>query len=195
MRYVRLWLLKNHAKSAKNKFSDPKISPKVCFRRRKTKHPESSETRFGKVSRRSEPCSRSYEKNFVTARTWLGFSQKVAKTRFWRFWTFRFSTPKKVFGENFGSEIPFFANLASFWTSHNRTDLKISFLVEFCSRLTYREVRTPKKSRIWRKSFGDPKFSLNPRLFGRADLSISQSRAKFDEEADFEVHSAVAPQK
>ena len=31
-------------------------------RRRKTKRPKSSETRFGKVSQRSEPCSSSYEK-------------------------------------------------------------------------------------------------------------------------------------
>ena len=32
-------------------------------------------------------------------------------------------------------------------------------------------------------------------IFGRTDLWISQSRAKFDEEADFEVRSAVARQK
>ena len=32
-------------------------------------------------------------------------------------------------------------------------------------------------------------------IFGRTDLRISLSRAKFDEEADFEVRSAVAPQK
>ena len=32
-------------------------------------------------------------------------------------------------------------------------------------------------------------------IFGRIDLRISLSRAKFDEEADFEVCSAVAPQK
>ena len=32
-------------------------------------------------------------------------------------------------------------------------------------------------------------------FFGRTDLRISLSRAKFDEEADFEVRSAVAPQK
>ena len=32
-------------------------------------------------------------------------------------------------------------------------------------------------------------------IFGRTDLWISQSRAKFDEEADFEVCSAVNPQK
>ena len=42
---------------------------------------------------------------------------------------------------------------------------------------------------------GNPRFGLNPRVFGRADLRISLSRAKFDEEADFEVRSAVAPQK
>ena len=32
-------------------------------------------------------------------------------------------------------------------------------------------------------------------ILGHTDLWISQSRAKFDEEADFEVCSAVAPQK
>ena len=32
-------------------------------------------------------------------------------------------------------------------------------------------------------------------IFGRTDLRISVSKAKFDEEADFEVHSAVARQK
>ena len=32
-------------------------------------------------------------------------------------------------------------------------------------------------------------------IFGRTDVRISQSRAKFDEEADFEVRSAVDPQK
>ena len=36
---------------------------------------------------------------------------------------------------------------------------------------------------------------LNLRFFGRTDLWISLSRAKFDEEADFEVRSAVARQK
>ena len=35
----------------------------------------------------------------------------------------------------------------------------------------------------------------NPRFFGRTDLWISPSRAKFGEESDFEVRSAVAPQK
>ena len=32
-------------------------------------------------------------------------------------------------------------------------------------------------------------------IFGRTDLWISQSRTKFDEEADFEVRSAADPQK
>ena len=32
-------------------------------------------------------------------------------------------------------------------------------------------------------------------VFGRTDLRISVSEAKFDGEADFEVRSAVAPQK
>ena len=35
---------------------------------------------------------------------------------------------------------------------------------------------------------------LKLRFFGRTDLWISRSRAKFDEQADFEAHSAVAPQ-
>ena len=46
------------AKLAKNENFDRKFSPKKVFRRRKTKRPESFETRFGKVSCRSEPCSR-----------------------------------------------------------------------------------------------------------------------------------------
>ena len=36
---------------------------------------------------------------------------------------------------------------------------------------------------------------MNLRFFGRTDLWISLSRAKFDEEADFEVRSAVRPPK
>ena len=32
-------------------------------------------------------------------------------------------------------------------------------------------------------------------IFGRTDLRISLSGAKFDEEADFDVHSAVGPPK
>ena len=55
---VRLWLAKNHTKSAKNEIVDPKFPPKTFFGRRKMKRRESSETRFGKVSRRSEPSSR-----------------------------------------------------------------------------------------------------------------------------------------
>ena len=58
MRSVRPWLLKNHAKSAKNKIFDPKISPNNFFRRRNMKRWESPETRFGKVSSRSEPYLR-----------------------------------------------------------------------------------------------------------------------------------------
>ena len=45
-----------------------------------------------------------------------------------------FDTEKKIVGENVGSEILFFADLAWFWASHGRTDVKISLLVEFCSR-------------------------------------------------------------
>ena len=45
-------------KICKTKFSDPKISRKKVFRRRKIKFRESSETRFGKFSRRSEPSLR-----------------------------------------------------------------------------------------------------------------------------------------
>ena len=45
------------------------------------------------------------------------------------------------------------------------------------------------------KFIGDPKFSPNPRFFGRTDLWISLSRAKFDEEVDFEVRLGVALQK
>ena len=48
--------------------------------------------------------------------------------------------------------------------------------------------RTPS---IWWKFFGNPRFWPNPRIFGRTDLRISLSRAKFDVEADFDVRSAV----
>ena len=46
-----------------------------------------------------------------------------------------FDAGKKI-GENFESEILFFANLVWFWASHGRTGdiVKISLLVEFCSR-------------------------------------------------------------
>ena len=37
-------------------------------------------------------------------------------------------------------------------------------------------------------------FFGDPRIFGRTDLWKSLSRAKFDEESDFEVRLAVAPQ-
>ena len=43
--------------------------------------------------------------------------------------------------------------------------------------------------------FGDLRFDPNSRLFGRTDLWISLSRAKFDDEADFEIRLAVACQK
>ena len=39
-----------------------------------------------------------------------------------------------LFDKIFGSKIAIFADLAWFWSSHGRTDLKISFLVKFCSR-------------------------------------------------------------
>ena len=44
------------------------------------------------------------------------------------------------------------------------------------------------------KIFGDPRFDPNSGFFGRTDLRISLSRAKFDVEVDFEVRSAVALQ-
>ena len=43
-----------------------------------------------------------------------------------------------------------------------------------------------------RARFSNGPFSM---IFGRTDLWISQSRAKFDEEADFEVRSALDSQK
>ena len=44
------------------------------------------------------------------------------------------------------------------------------------------------------KIFGDPTFDPNPGFFGRTDLRISLSGAKFDPEADFDVRFAVARQ-
>ena len=40
-----------------------------------------------------------------------------------------------------------------------------------------------------------PRFTAFYRIFGRTDLRISVSRAKFDAESDFEVRLAVARQK
>ena len=84
-----------------------------------------------------------FERPF-TRQTWLGSARNFAKTRFRRFPTFDFSTPKKKIGENFGPKISFFDDLAWFLSSHSRTDLKISFPVKFCFRYTYPEVCTTK---------------------------------------------------
>ena len=64
LRSIWPWLVKIHTKSTKNEIFDRKISPKIFFWHRKTKRPESFETRFGKVSRQSEPCSTGSEKFF-----------------------------------------------------------------------------------------------------------------------------------
>jgi len=60
-----------------------------------------------------------------------------------------FEAKKLFFDKNLESKILFFANLAWFWRSHDRIGVKISFLVKFCSRWTYPEVCTSKKSWIW----------------------------------------------
>ena len=44
---------------------------------------------------------------------------------------FVFRRRKKLFGENFGSKISFFANLAWILTSYGETDVKISFWLNF----------------------------------------------------------------
>ena len=46
-----------------------------------------------------------------------------------------------------------------------------------------------------RWSYDHGPVSYVSRFFGRTDLRISLSEAKFDAEADFDVRSAVAPQK
>ena len=66
------------------------------------------------------------------------------------------------------------------------------FMIWSCGNNSPRETDTCHKVKT---NFGDPKFSQNLRFFGRADLWISQSRAKFDEEVDFEVRLGVALQK
>ena len=48
---------------------------------------------------------------------------------------FIFQRRKKVFGENIGSEISFFANLVWFLRIHDQAELKISFLDNFCSKI------------------------------------------------------------
>ena len=45
-----------------------------------------------------------------------------------------FRRHKFFFGEIFGSKSQFFVNLVRFWRTYGRTDVKISFLVKFCSR-------------------------------------------------------------
>ena len=48
---------------------------------------------------------------------------------------------------------------------------------------------------IERKFFRNPRVLLNPRIFGRTGFSVSLSRAKFDEQADFDIRWAVARPK
>ena len=45
-----------------------------------------------------------------------------------------FRCRKQNFGKIFGSKSQFFVNLMRFWRTYGRTDVKISFLVKFCSR-------------------------------------------------------------
>ena len=45
------------------------------------------------------------------------------------------------------------------------------------------------------KFFRNPRFSPNPRIFGRTGLLISLSRPKLDEQVDFDTRSAVARPK
>ena len=53
---------------------------------------------------------------------------------------FVFQRQQSLFDQNFGPEISFFVDLDWFWRTHGQTDLKISFLVKFCSRQTSPEV-------------------------------------------------------
>ena len=55
-------------------------------------------------------------------------------------------------------------------------------------------VPCPRSGRALPPIYAHEKFS-NLTLFGRTDLRISLSGAKFDEEVDFDVHSAVGPPK
>ena len=55
---------------------------------------------------------------------------------------FIFRRQKNFIDEIFGSKILFFANLVWFSRFYGRTDVKISFRVKFCSRLTYSQVCT-----------------------------------------------------
>ena len=45
-----------------------------------------------------------------------------------------FRRRKNVFGKLFGSKSQCFVNLVRFWRTSGRMDVKISFLVKFCSR-------------------------------------------------------------
>ena len=60
-----------------------------------------------------------------------------------------------------------------------------------CGNNSSRETDTFNRVKI----FGDARFDPNSGFFGRTDLRISLSRAKFDVEADFDVRSAVDRRK
>ena len=55
-------------------------------------------------------------------------------------------------------------------------------------------VPCPRSGRALPPTYEYEKF-LNLMIFGRTNLRMSLSGAKFDEEADFDVHSAVGPPK
>ena len=73
-------------------------------------------------------------------------------------------------------------------------------------QLTYYELSFPKRGLMESHCFKSHSFKIGPpasaastfvflTIFGRTDLRISLSKAKFDPEADFDVCFAVAPQK
>ena len=63
-----------------------------------------------------------------------------------------FRRRKKKISKIFGSKNQIFVSLVRFWRTYGRTDVKISFLVKFCSRKIHSEVRTTKNRQI-RKFF------------------------------------------
>ena len=83
-------------------------------------------------------------------RTSLGSPRNFGKTRFGRFATFDFLTPKiffrKIFRIFFFSQ--FFVIFGRFWRSLAFFDVKISFCIKFCFRYTLPEVCTTKNWRF-----------------------------------------------
>jgi len=75
-----------------------------------------------------------------------------------------------ISAKKLGLKIPSFANLARFWRSHSRTDLKIRFLVKFCSRYTDPEACMTKN---W------PKYVRTGFAVGRGRFAVGRQKTRW----------------